>query len=92
LNLLPGVCRAAVLLVALPFLLFSQNDREKKPEGAVKGTATYRERIAMLPGAAFEANLEDVSKMDSPADTISTVRIENPGNPLYHFSLDYDAS
>lgn len=91
-NPLHLACRAAVLLVALPLGLISHVNQQKNPDGSVKGTATYRERIAMLPGAVFEANLEDVSKMDSPADTISTVRIENPGNPPYHFSLDYDAS
>ena len=31
----------------------------------VKGTATYRERIALPPEAVFEATLEDVSKADA---------------------------
>jgi heat shock protein HslJ len=36
------------------------------PEAAqVKGTATYRERIALTPDAVFEATLQDVSKADA---------------------------
>src|SRR4029434_1841710 len=38
--------------------------------GQVKGTATYRERMALPPNAIFEATLEDVSKADAPAEVI----------------------
>ena len=33
----------------------------------IEGTATYRERMALPPGAVFEATLEDVSRADAPA-------------------------
>lgn len=45
----------------------------------VKGTATYRERIALTPDAVFEAMLEDVSRADAPAVVIGSVRIGKPG-------------
>lgn len=60
------------------------------PAAEVTGTATYLERIAMPPGAVFEAALEDISRMDVPADVISSVRQEQAGNPPYNFVLAYD--
>ena len=59
-------------------------------ESVVRGTATFRERIAMPPGAVFEATLEDVSLADAPATTIATFRKEDAGNPPYRFELAYD--
>ena len=58
--------------------------------GTVQGTATYRERIAMPPGAVFEATLEDVSRADAPSVVVSTVRKDDAGNPPYRFELPYD--
>jgi heat shock protein HslJ len=50
---------------------------------SVQGTATYRERIALPPGAVFEATLEDVSRADAARSIIATTRIAKPGNPVY---------
>jgi copper homeostasis protein (lipoprotein) len=58
--------------------------------GQVKGTATYRERIALPPSAIFEATLEDVSKADAPAEVIGQARIEQPGNPPIRFEITYE--
>jgi putative lipoprotein len=57
---------------------------------AVQGTATYRERIAMPPNAAFEAILEDVSRGGARAEVIAQVRNEQPGNPPIPFTIAYD--
>jgi len=59
-------------------------------DGLVQGTATFRERIALPPGAVFEATLEDVSLADAPATVISVFRKEDAGNPPYRFELPYD--
>ncbi len=59
-------------------------------EAMVHGSATFRERIALPPGAVFEATLQDVSRMDAPADTIAVFRKEDAGNPPYQFELAYD--
>jgi copper homeostasis protein (lipoprotein) len=56
----------------------------------VKGTATYRERIALTPDAVFEALLEDVSKADAPAVVVGSVRIEKPGQVPIRFEIPYD--
>jgi uncharacterized lipoprotein YbaY/uncharacterized lipoprotein NlpE involved in copper resistance/heat shock protein HslJ len=59
-------------------------------EGMVRGSATFRERIALPPGVVFEATLQDVSRMDAPADVVAVFRQEDAGNPPYRFELAYD--
>ena len=60
------------------------------PGSIVRGTATYRERIAMPSDAVFEATLEDVSRADAPAEVISRIRVPSPGNPPIAFEIRYD--
>lgn len=57
---------------------------------SIEGTASYRERIALPPDAVFEATLEDVSRMDGPSAVLGQARIEQPGNPPFHFTIQYD--
>ena len=56
----------------------------------VQGTAIYRERIALPPGAILEVRLEDVSLADAPAVEIGSVRLEDPGSPPFEFAMGYD--
>ncbi|MFL2547023.1 MAG: YbaY family lipoprotein [Candidatus Rariloculaceae bacterium] len=56
----------------------------------VQVTATYRERIAMPPGAVLEASILDVSIADVIAETMGSVRIEDAGNPPYNFAIPFD--
>jgi copper homeostasis protein (lipoprotein) len=56
----------------------------------VTGSASFRERMALLPSAVFEATLEDVSQADVPAEIVGHTRIENPGNPPIDFAIPYD--
>ncbi len=56
----------------------------------IRGTATYRERMALPPDAVLEVTLQDVSRMDAPADVLERVEISNPGNPPYTFEIPYD--
>ena len=56
----------------------------------MKGTATYRERIALTPAAVFEAALEDVSKADAPAVVVGSIRLKNPGQVPIRFEIPYD--
>ena len=53
-------------------------------------SATYRERIAMLPGVTFESQLLDVSLADGPAKVLGTVTVNNAGNPPYEVALPYN--
>jgi uncharacterized lipoprotein YbaY/heat shock protein HslJ len=56
----------------------------------IKGSAAYRERMALPPDAVFEATLEDVSRADAKAETIAQTRIPSPGNPPIVFTIVYD--
>lgn len=61
--------------------------------GAVlEGTATYRERIALPPGAVFEAQLQDVSRADAPATVLGRAKLEPAGQPPFRFAIAYDES
>ncbi len=59
-------------------------------QGHVTGTASYRERIALPPGAVFEAVLEDVTLADAPAQVLGSTTIEDPGNPPFAFDIAFD--
>jgi putative lipoprotein len=59
---------------------------------SVRGTATYRERIAMPAGAVFEATLEDVSRADAPADVIGRARVTSPSTPPIAFEIPSPAA
>jgi uncharacterized lipoprotein YbaY/heat shock protein HslJ len=56
----------------------------------VSGTASYRERIALPPGAVFEAVLEDVSTADGPVVELGRTTIADPGNPPFAFEIDFE--
>jgi copper homeostasis protein (lipoprotein) len=58
--------------------------------GLVRGTATYRERIALPPEAVLEVVLEDVSLADAPARELGSVRRTDPGSPPFSFEIAYD--
>ncbi len=71
---------------------FEPLSTETRVNGSVKGTATYRERMALPPGAVLEATLEDVSRADAAAEVIGQTRIEKPGNPPFRVEIRYDSS
>jgi len=56
----------------------------------IRGSAAYRERMALPASAVFEAALEDISRTDVPAEMIGHTRIEHPGNPPITFEIAYD--
>ncbi len=60
------------------------------PGAAITGTLTYRERIALSPAAVAIVELQDVSRTDVRATTLSSLRLEAPGDPPIPFRLDYD--
>jgi copper homeostasis protein (lipoprotein) len=56
----------------------------------IEGTATYRERMALPPGAIFEAFLEDVSIADARSTVVARATIHGPSQPPIQFSIPYD--
>ena len=80
-NLVACLIAATVLPVAMAGPAMAQS---------IHGTATYRERIALPPTAAFEATLEDVSRADAPADVLARTRLTSAGNPPIRFEIPVD--
>ena len=64
-------------------------EKEAAPS-VIEGTAAYRERIAMPPGAEFEAVLQDVSRADAPAMEIARATIPDAPNPPIRFTIPFD--
>ena len=61
----------------------------REPNAAVRGTVTYRERIALTPGARLVVELRDVSLADAAAPLIARQTIENPGQVPIGFRVEY---
>lgn len=57
--------------------------------GILSGTASYRERMALPPGAVFKASLAEVSRPNAPANVIATTEVKSPRTPI-NFVLAYD--
>jgi copper homeostasis protein (lipoprotein) len=58
----------------------------------IRGTATFRERIALPAEALFDATLEDVSSADAPSIVLGRARIRGPGQPPIRFQIPFDAA
>ena len=56
---------------------------------SVTGTATYRERMALPPGAVFEAVIEDISKADAPSVVLGRTEVTSIQVPV-PFTIAYD--
>jgi uncharacterized lipoprotein YbaY len=55
----------------------------------VQGEATYRERLAMPPGAQLEVVLQDISRADAPSPVVGIVTLSDIGQPPYRFEIPY---
>lgn len=60
--------------------------------GQIKGSVTYRERIALLAGAQLEVQLVDISIADAPAKVIAQQRILTDTQVPISFVLNYPKS
>lgn len=79
-------------IVAMAAAALAVNWSVAMADGLVTGTASFRERIAPPPGAAFEAVIEDVSRADAPAIVIGRTVVADAGTPPYDFSIEYDSA
>lgn len=62
----------------------------KSPNASVSGTVTYRERIALSPGAKLVVSLRDVSLQDAAAPLIARQTITSPGQVPIKFKVEYN--
>jgi putative lipoprotein len=58
---------------------------------SVTGTVTYRERIALSPGAVVTVQLRDTSLMDTASELIAEQVITNPGQVPIAFEVRYNS-
>ena len=58
-------------------------------DASVTGTVTYRERIALTPGATLTVQLRDTSLMDVASELIAEQVIPDPGQVPISFRLRY---
>jgi putative lipoprotein len=65
-------------------------DADMNDMKTIEGSVWYRERMALPPDAEIHISLEDVARMDVPADVIATTRIVPEVGPPWVFSLAYD--
>jgi putative lipoprotein len=82
--------RLKTLAVAsLTLMLAACQTTKAEPTATVRGEATYRERIAVPPGAQLEVLLLDVSRADAPSETLGGVTLSDIGQPPYPFEISY---
>ena len=62
----------------------------RDPNASVTGSVTYRERLALTPGAALVVELRDVSYADAPAPLIARQTISGPGQVPIKFEVKYN--
>jgi putative lipoprotein len=59
------------------------------PIGTIRGTVSYRERVALTNRAVLELTLEDVSRQDVAAPVIAAKSMADPGQVPIRFELDF---
>lgn len=94
LAVLSGILALLVVVVGcqtapVPSGSASEIPSGREPNAVVSGTVTYRERIALTPGARLVVELRDVSLQDTAAPLIARQTIENPGQVPIDFRIEY---
>ncbi|RCU49592.1 META domain-containing protein [Corallincola holothuriorum] len=67
-----------------------QAQQEETMAAKLVGSASYRERIALPPGAELVISLEDVSKADAASETVASLSQTLTTAPPYEFELSYE--
>ena len=62
----------------------------REPNASVSGTVSYRERLALTPGAKLVVELRDVSYQDAAAPLIARQTISDPGQVPIKFKVEYN--
>ncbi len=86
----------AALVMGSVFLVGCESTGSQMSEQkiqSVTGTIAYRERIALPDDAKVTVSLQDVSKMDAPAEVIAKQQFITNGHQVpLTFDLSYDSS
>jgi putative lipoprotein len=65
-------------------------DQEAGGMETIEGSIWYRERIVLPPSAEIHVYLEDVARMDVPAEVVATTSVDPRDGPPFSFALPYD--
>ncbi|MCY3919745.1 MAG: YbaY family lipoprotein [Chloroflexi bacterium] len=84
--LLAAACRGE----PLPANATTEIPSGREGNAAVTGTVTYRERLALTPGATLIVELRDVSYADAAAPLIARQTIPDPGQVPIRFRVEYN--
>lgn len=79
----PVRCLLSVLLAAVVTPTFAS-------AAVIRGVATYRERIALTPGAVFEAELLEVSRAPAAGKVVARVRKSHVGQIPISFEIPFN--
>jgi len=82
--------RRPLLAGAATLLAGSAAAQPAAATGTIRGTAGYRERIALPPGAVLEVRLEDISRADAPALLVASATLVTDRQVPIPFVLAYD--
>ena len=91
---------AAVALATLVLLIAANCGGTSEPapspgaaqgDASVRGSVTYRERIALTPDATLIVQLRDTSLMDVASELIAEQVIPNPGQVPISFEIAYES-
>ena len=63
---------------------------EPSLEPTIRGTVSYRERMALTPQAELEVRLLELPSSGGPAPVIGLIRIQNPGQVPITFQIPFD--
>lgn len=80
------------LFLILPVLGAARPEpaRGPRPKDVIRGTATYRERVALTHDAVFEAKLLDIPRAGGSSQTLARIVKANPGQVPISFEIPYD--
>ena len=77
-------------IVLLPAVLALRGAAAYAANTTIKGTVSFRERMALIPGTMLEVRIVDISPADAPFATIAETRVPaGRGSPM-PYTLTFD--
>lgn len=84
---------ALIVIAVAVFFALNKKDTKNTEIGTIAGNLTYLDRMALDPNSMIVITVQDVSKMDAPAETISETTFYTEGKQVpIPFNINYDKS
>ena len=88
-NLRPGATIRLATIGLILVMAGACGDGLGLGEATVRGTVTYRERIALTPGATLKVQIRDTSLADAASELVAEQVISDPGQVPIRFEVPY---